>query len=298
MSLRVLRVVAETGSFTAAAQALGYTQSAISRQIAVLEASAGAALFQRRASGVVPTAAGRTLLTYASAALEQVDRAEQILHGAPPAGATVRLGVFSGVGAALLPLALAHLGRTHGEVDVVSREGSTPALVRSVRVSTLDLAVVASQPPYPPPDELRPSLETQVLLEGELRVAVAAASPLGRSGEVSLAELEDQQWIASPSTGAEPGLGVWPALARRPLVAHQARDWLTKLALVDAGLGLTTVPPALVTLVPAGVRLARVVDGPAVTRRAVLVRLPGRGSPAVEALAGSLRESAAHLPLG
>lgn len=298
MSLRVLRVVGETGSFTAAARVLGYSQSAVSRQIAVLEAAAGAVLFERRPSGVVLTEAGRTLLRHASVALDEVDRAEDILHGASPAGATVRLGVFPGVGPALLPEAVALLQRRHPEVDVVSREGSTPALVRGVRACTLDVAVVASQPPYPAPDDVRPSLETEVLLEGELLVAVPADSGLGVQQAVTMAALEGASWVGGPQAGGEPGLGIWPALPHRPAVAHEARDWLTKFALVRAGLGLTTVPPPLVALVPAGVRLVRVLDGPRVVRRAILVRLPGPGSPAVDALAAALLEAADQLPLG
>lgn len=295
--MRLLRAIAESGSFTAAAVALGYTQSAVSRQMAVLERAADARLFERQAGGVRLTAAGLTLLRHASAALDEVDRAAQVLQGADPDGGTARLGIFTSVGAVLVPEALGLMRRRRSDVQVVTREGSTPALVRSLRASTLDLAVISARPPYPAPDDQDPPLELDVLLEGDLLVAVPALGDLGRDGSVSLADLQDATWISNPQTPNEPGLGVWPALPRRPTIGHQARDWLTKLALVAGGWGITTLPSYLVALVPAGVRLVRVRDGAPVSRRVLLARPPGMVTPAVVEFADCLREAATRLPL-
>ena len=296
-SLRLLRAIAESGSFTAAAVSLGYTQSAVSRQMAVLERAADARLFERQAGGVRLTAAGLTLLRHASAALDEVDRAAQVLQGADPDGGTARLGIFTSVGAVLVPEALGLMRRRRSDVQVVTREGSTPALVRSLRASTLDLAVISARPPYPAPDDQDPPLELDVLLEGDLLVAVPALGDLGRDGSVSLADLQDATWISNPQTPNEPGLGVWPALPRRPTIGHQARDWLTKLALVAGGWGITTLPSYLVALVPAGVRLVHVRDGAPVSRRVLLARPPGMVTPAVVEFADCLREAATRLPL-
>jgi len=296
-SLRLLRAIAESGSFTAAAVALGYTQSAVSRQMAVLERAADARLFERQAGGVRLTAAGLTLLRHASAALDEVDRAAQVLQGADPDGGTARLGIFTSAGAVLVPEALGLMRRRRSDVQVVTREGSTPALVRSLRASTLDLAVISARPPYPAPDDQDPPLELDVLLEGDLLVAVPALGDLGRDGSVSLADLQDATWISNPQTPNDPGLGVWPALPRRPTIGHRARDWLTKLALVAGGWGITTLPSYLVALVPAGVRLVRVRDGAPVSRRVLLARPPGMVTPAVVEFADCLREAATRLPL-
>ncbi len=97
-SLRLLRAVAETGSFTAAAAALGYTQSTVSRQMAVLERASGSRLFERRPGGVRLTPAGVTLLRHASAALDEVDRAGRRLQGTDPAGGTLRLACSAASG--------------------------------------------------------------------------------------------------------------------------------------------------------------------------------------------------------
>lgn len=296
-SLRVLRTIADTGSFTGAAAALGYTQSAVSRQVAVLEHAAGARLFERRARGARLTPAGSTLLRHASAALDEVDHAEAVLRGGDPAVQAVRLGVFTSLGAALIPEALAVAEQRAPRLPIVTREGSTPALTRSLRASTLDIAVIAVKPPFPPPDDLRPPLSLEVLLEGELLVAVPATGDLGRDGAVTLAELQVAAWIASPRSTSEPGMGLWPALPQRPRVTHETRDWLAKLALVAAGRGVTTLPPYLVALVPDGVRLVRVADGAPITGRVVAARLPGAPRAAVETVAECLRLAAARLPL-
>lgn len=296
-SLRLLRSVAETGSFTAAAVALGYTQSAVSRQMAVLERAAAAKLFERRTGGVQLTAAGVTLLRHATAALDEVDRGERILHGAAPGAGTVSLGVFTSLGAVLVPEALSQIRRRLPDVEVVTREGSTPALIRSLRAATVDLALISSRPPYPAPDDQDPPFHLDVLLEGDLLVAVPARGDLGSDGSVTLTDLEAADWIASPSTSGEPGMGVWPTLRRRPTIKHQTRDWLSKLTLVAGGWGVTTLPPYLVGLVPSGVRLVRVSDGAPVTRRLLLARLPGTSSPAVAELADCLRGVTERLPL-
>jgi len=286
-SLRVLRAAAEYGSFTAAAAALGYTQSAVSRQIAALERAAGVALFERRAAGVRLTAAGRTMLQHASVALDQVDRAGQLVRGAAETDRVVlRLGVFTSAGAALVPDTVELMRRRAPHVDVVTREGSTPSLAAGLRASTLDVAVIGSQPPYPPPDDEDPPFELTVLLEGELVVAVPADSAIGPDGQ------------ASPHTSREPAFGAWPALQQRPAVAHQARDWLTKLTLVARGCGVTTVPPYLAQLMPPGVRLVRVADSEPIRRRASIARLPGPPSDAVAQLCSCLRDTALDLPLG
>lgn len=295
-SLRVLRAIAETGSFTGAAGTLGFTQSAVSRQVASLEHATGAKLFDRRAKGAQLTPAGAMLLRHASTALDEVDRAAQVLRGADPEATSVRLGVFTSPGAALIPQTLALAAQRSPRLLITSREASTQALMRSLRAGTVDIAVIASKPPYAPPDDQRPALVLEVLLEGDLLVAVPASGDLGIDGTVSIAELLAATWIASHPSPSEPGMGVWPALPQRPRVAHQARDWLAKLTLVASGHGVTTLPPYL-GLIPSGIRMARVIDGPPVTARVVAARLPGRPSAAISELSRCLHGVARSLPL-
>jgi DNA-binding transcriptional LysR family regulator len=266
--LRVFREVAQLGTLTAAADALGYTQSAVSRQVAALEHAVGATLLERRRDGVRLTAAGHVLLRRAVNVLTELDATARELAGLPDEGGTVRLGWFASAGAALVPRALAALRRTHPAITVKSREGSTPSLVRALRAGTLDLALLAATPPFRPFDTVSPRLRLLTLTERGLLVAVPASHPLAASSKVSVEDLRGQQWIASSAAGE---MGVWPGLDERPAIAHTARDWLAKLNLVAAGAGLTTVPAVLASAVPAGVSV-KPVDGE--PRRLVLARLP------------------------
>jgi DNA-binding transcriptional LysR family regulator len=271
-ALRVFREVAERGTLTAAATTLGYTQSAVSRQIASLERAAGTSLLERRHDGVRLTPAGRIVVRRAASVIDQVEAAARELAGLPEERGTVRLGWFATAGASLVPRALATLRLTHPAITVSTREGSTPALVRALRAGTLDLALLGSAPPFRSPDTETPALELCTLTERSLRIAVPATHSLARAEFIDVADLRGQQWIAGP--GDERVMGVWPGLDERPQIAHTARDWLAKLHLVAAGCGITTVSAALASAIPPGVRILPVRGGPAEQRRILLARAP------------------------
>ncbi|WP_312878568.1 LysR substrate-binding domain-containing protein, partial [Lentzea indica] len=107
----------------------------------------------------------------------------------------------------------------------------------------MDVALIASSPPFRAPDDEIPALEAEILAERSLRVAVPSAHPLARNDFIDIADLRGQRWIAG--SGDQLAMGAWPGLDERPVVAHTARDWLAKLRLVAAGLGITTVPAGL-----------------------------------------------------
>ncbi|MEV0410657.1 LysR family transcriptional regulator [Streptomyces sp. NPDC050448] len=291
-ALRVLRAVAEQGTFTAAAASLGYTQSAVSRQIASIERIAGSELLERRRDGVRLTAAGRVVVRRATLVLDEIDATARELSGLPAPGGTVRLGWLPSAGTTLVPRALAALRRSDPHVHVISREGTTPALVRALRAGSIDLALLASAPPFRAPDDESPPLALQTLTERALCLAVPAAHPLARGDFVDVADLRGQQWIAGPPSGPDRLMGVWPGLDERPEIVHTARDWLAKLHLVAAGCGLTTVPAALAAAAPPGVRILAVHGGPQEQRRLLLARLPQPPAEAVVRLAAALRGAA------
>ncbi|MFG1922103.1 LysR family transcriptional regulator [Cryptosporangium sp. NPDC048952] len=267
-TLRVFAEVVSRGTLTAAAGALGYTQSAVSRQIAVLERAAGVELLERRRDGVVLTGAGRIVLRHASAVLDRVASTERELAGLPVHAGTVRLGWYTSAGASLVPRAIAALRRSDPAITVTTREGTTPALVRALRASTIDLAVLASAPPFRPFDAESPAFVVETLSERALCVAVGVDHPLAGRGSVDRADLRGQRWIGGD------GMGVWPGLDERPVIAHTARDWLAKLQLVAAGCGVTTAPIALAPAAPSGVRFVPVRGEAEELRRTVLAFAP------------------------
>jgi molybdate transport repressor ModE-like protein len=270
--LRVLREVAQAGSFSAAAHSLGYSQSAVSRQVAALESVAGRRLFDRSRHGVVLTAAGTRLVASAARVLDELDAARREVGGDQVAAGPVRLGAFASAAAGLVPTALASLPR---ELKVTLREGTTPALTRSLRAGTLDLAILARTPPFRPPDSESPALELTTLSERELVIAVSAGHPFAGAHSIEVEQLKGQVWIASRSDPGDSLLGVWPGLAERPDVRYIVRDWLAKLQIVAAGLAITTLAPVTLGLLPDGVKVVSVRGEPQETRRIVLAHRPG-----------------------
>jgi DNA-binding transcriptional LysR family regulator len=272
IGLRVLREVAQSGSFSATADALGYTQSAISRQVAALEAVAGRRLCDRSRHGATLTPAGTRLLGHAVRVLDELDAARRELTGEQTAVGPVRLGAFPSAAAGLVPQALASLP---AELTVTLREGTTPALTRALRAGTLDLAILAQSPPFRPPDSESPALDVTTLSERDLVIGVPATHPFAAAGAVEVDQLVGQVWVATRSDSGESLLGVWPGLAERPDVRYVVRDWLAKLQIVAAGLAITTLAPVSLAMLPERVKVVAVRGEPQEARRVVLARRPG-----------------------
>src|ERR671932_1157055 len=140
--MRVLREVAVRGSFSAAAEALSFTQSAVSQQIAALEREAGAVLVQRSARGVRLTEAGEAVVRHTDAILARLAEAEAELEAiAGLHGGRLRLAAFESAGSTLMPLAIAGFRERHPAVELsmtlTEPEDSLPQL----RAGELDLAL-------------------------------------------------------------------------------------------------------------------------------------------------------------
>jgi DNA-binding transcriptional LysR family regulator len=290
IGLRVLREVAQAGSFSAAAHSLGYTQSAISRQVAALETVAGRRLFDRSRHGVSLTAAGTRLLASAVRVLDELDAARRDLAGEQTAARPVRLGAFAAAAAGLVPKAMASLPP---ELTVTLREGTTPSLTRALRAGTLDLAVLAQTPPFRPPDSESPALGLTTLAERELLIGVPANHPFASTQAVEVQQLEGQVWVASRSEAGESLLGVWPGLRERPDVRYVVRDWLAKLQIVAAGLAITTLAPVTLGVLHERVKIVAVRGEPQETRRIVLARQPGALDSRTARVADALTAAAA-----
>lgn len=261
LGLRVVREAARCGSFSAAADRLGYTQSAVSRQISLMEQAAGHPLFDRHARGAAPTAAGQIVVRHAEAVLAELDSTrEQLdrLTAGPPA--TVRVGAFSTAMAALVPRAVA---ATSARVPL--REGTSPRLLAAVARGRLDLAVVTET------GTLADDLEVESLLDDPLLVAVAPSHRLAGRVSAAPAEFRGERWIAGSTEHGSTLLGAWRDSGHEPDIAFVARDWVAKLGLVAAGTGITVVPGIAVPVVPANIALIRI-DHPAAVRPTRVVR--------------------------
>ena len=293
--MRVLREVAARGSFTAAAESLGYTQSAVSRQVAALESAAGTPLFERRARGVRPTEAGNALLQRAARVLDEVEQAQRDLEGlSATATGRLRIGAFPTAVASLIPRALSRFRARRPAVDVVLREGSTPSQLRRVSAGSAELAVVGVLPGSRRPRDRRIALEH--LVDDPLLLAVGRGHRLAGRRSVDIDDLSDESWIAANPKADDTFLGAWRWADWRPRVGFVAREWTAKLGLVAANLGVTVVPGLAADAVRADVALVRL-RGAKTTSREVFVatRSGAEPTPAVGSFAEQLHEAAGEL---
>ena len=279
--LRVVVEVARAGSFSGAARRLGYTQSAVSRQVAASETAAGAALFVRGARGVTTTPEGEVLLRHATRVLDNLAAAEQELAGLRDRLAgTLVVGGFPTATASLLPRAVARLLADHPGLEVRLLEASTPRQLQALRRGRLEVAVLATGEGLPDYDlgdlrltELRSDIGAGIAVpEGHLYA--------GREA-VTSADLDDQTWVVG--TGDGPEFGTWPGVTDAR-IAYAVHDWPTRLGLVAAGLGIALVPGFAAAAVPNGVRWVPVSDGvPGLGRQmwAVTAEHPGEGATAM-----------------
>lgn len=278
--LRVVREIALTGSFTAAARLLGYSQPAISRQVAAMEAAAGYPLFIREGRGVRVSPAGAVVVEHAGRVLAAVETLRQDLASLDGRLAgRIKLGVFPSAASVLAPLALARLRAEHPRLDVVLTEASTPTLLRQLRARRLAVAVVGVGAGLPDYDLA--GLDQEVVYAGGLRVAVPEGHRLAGAGVVPVAELVGETWIAGDGAGGDPQFRAWPTLTD-PHIGHVVRGWPARLGLVAADLGLCVVPELAALSIPAGVVTVGVDDPSWLGRTTVAVTPAG---PAVEVAA-------------
>jgi DNA-binding transcriptional LysR family regulator len=292
--LKVLREVAAQGSFTAAARTLGYTQSAVSRQVAGLEDAAGTPLFERTARGVHLTEAGDALLLRAGTVLDELDAAQQELAGmADLATGRLRIGAFPTAVAALVPRAMASLHRRQPGVRISLREGGTPTQLKRLSSGSLDVAVIGFLPGGEVSRDSGISLEP--LIDDPLLLAVGPDHPLAGRRTVDLDDLAGEGWIAASIDASDTMIGAWQWADWRPRVDLVAKEWTAKLGLVAAGLGVTLVPGLAAAAVRPDVALVRIRSGPA-SRQVLIATRAGRERSALASLlAEQLHDTAAEL---
>jgi DNA-binding transcriptional LysR family regulator len=289
--LAVFREVVRCGSLSAAAQALNFTQPAVSRQIAALEREAEAQLLERTPRGIRLTEAGRVLLGHAEAILDRMSAAHaQIESVARMAGGRLRIGAFQTANATVVPRAIAAFADAHPRVELSLVEAVTTDAVARLRAGDIDLAVVTRFPEFDGGD-----LAVVDLVDDELLVALPASHPLAHKARLRLRDLRDETWIEAPGGGTQPTLLAAAARAHgfEPRVRFAAEQWLSKQGLVAAGVGITLIPGLAVATVRDDIVLRSL--GAQAPRRRVVVLLPaGYRAPAVEPFVALLRAEAAE----
>src|ERR1700736_199426 len=191
--LRVLKEVAYRGSFSSAAQALSYTQSAISQQAATLGAEAGIALLHRHPRGVSLTAAEQTLVAHAEGILARLETAEAALSAiAGLRGGRLRMASFPTAGSTLMPVAIANFRASHPDVELTLAEGEPEEIVPRLRAGELDLALLFE---FAGEIELPEGMARVELLEDPLYLALPREHRLTQRKELGPEGLREGGWV-------------------------------------------------------------------------------------------------------
>ncbi len=300
----MLHEFAARGSIARTADALGYTPSAVSQQLAVLEREAGTALLDRTARSAGLTDAGRRLAAHAERILAMVEEAEADLsaHAAQPAGRVV-VTAFPSAAVAFAP-ALARSLRAHPRLSLLLRQSSAAEGLQLVRTGEVEVAIVddwtgrlaASLGGADGSEHGQGVLRYYHLVRDPLVLVVARGHPAAAPDRpVDLRALRNEPWLAAPS--GEPSRQaadrLLAAVGLTPPVPSEFEGLGTVANLVARGLGIAIMPRlavgayerrVVVRELPAGLDLAR--DVFAVARTASVLR------PSVAVIVSSLRGAA------
>ena len=301
--LRVLKEVSERGSFSAAAEALSYTQPAVSQQIAALEKRAGATLVDRTSRGVRLTDAGSALVDHAEAVLARLAAAEAELEAmAGIRGGRVRLASFPTAGASVLPPAVALFTERYPEVELSFVEREPEEAAQMLRAAELEVAIVFEYAEYNQPELERfyEGIELHRLVDDPMYLALPMGHPLANKPRVRLPDGADEVWIQESGNHSWCGRfheTACLAAGFKPKVGFRSDDYNVVQGLVAAGVGISLLPGLSLTNVRDDI-VIRSLGRDAPTRRIAAATLAGRyRSPATEAMLGILDEVAARFML-
>ncbi|WP_211588607.1 LysR family transcriptional regulator [Allorhizocola rhizosphaerae] len=252
--LKTFVVVARQGSFSAAAAELGYTQSAVSQQVALLERQIGARLLHRRP--VAPTEAGQRLLTHAAPLLLRLDAAiadVARLSAGPPAHLSIGLSPLSGTRKIFAALAAAR--QSLPRVTLSLRVSGRHELLARLASGDLDLALVDGVTAANDPLNLLDAgpLTSTTVAQSPIAVALPVAHPLADRSSLSLHQIIDALWIDAPDIATP--LAQLSALAHadrvRSALRYDGADVHTLLGLIASGSGIALLPTTACTGVAA-----------------------------------------------
>jgi DNA-binding transcriptional LysR family regulator len=236
--LEILCAIAETGSFTGAGDKLHVSQSAVSRQVLLLEDELGEPVFIRQGRGAVPTRAGQTLIALGRRLLDDLtSTVGQIRDEHRQLGGTVRIAGGMTVCLYVLPALLKQFRRAHPQVDVKLITGATPRLVRQLRTGLADLALLTL-----PIEE--PSFVVVPALREELLLVMPSDHPLAGRPKVRPKDLALEPFVLfEPQSNTRRAADrLFTEFGITPRVVLETENVEILKALVGIGMGLTIIP--------------------------------------------------------
>ncbi|GHH23129.1 LysR family transcriptional regulator [Streptomyces lanatus] len=276
--MRYVLAVAETSSFTRAAERCHIVQSALSHQVARLEKELGARLFERTSRRVRLTTAGEAFLPAARQALEAAERARaEVAAATGEIRGRLTVGSIPTVAAVDLPAVLRDYRTRHPQVRIRLRAGSSERLVEQVRDGTLDAAFLGVQPGF----RLQ-GVRDKALAQGRHVAVVAPDHPLAAEQEVDLGLLAEEVFVdfADGSAARAQSDQAFAAAGLRREVAFEVSGVELMVRMVRHGLGIALLPAAFTGELH-GLRCVPITDGPMRTEHLVW----GRSTPSPAASA-------------
>jgi len=295
--LRVLAALADRGSFSGAADALDYTQSAVSKQVAALEREVGAQLVVRELRPVGLTPAGEALARHARVVLEQLAAAEAEVEAiAALEAGRLRVGTYASAGATLVVQAVAAFRKLHPGVELTLIEAGRDKLVEAVRSGELDVAAVFDFPALGLTVDR--GLEARHLLDESHDLLLPPDHRVARRPKVAISDLRDEDWIF-PTLGPDSPTqklftAACAAAGYEPRIVFRVNDCEMYQALVAAGVGVGFLPRLALHPIHPGVVVKPVAKAPG--RRILAIALPGVRNGAVEVFLELLEGFAAAYP--
>jgi molybdate transport repressor ModE-like protein len=251
--LRVVRAIADAGSITGAATALGYSQPAVSQQIKRLEQRLGVAVVERVGRSVRLTDAGRVLARHATAVTTALDAAAgELAELRGLRSARVRLMGFPSASPTIVPRLLADLAQRHPGISLTYVEAEPPEAVDAVRGDRTDIALTFSYPgdrddPHGPSAR---GLAVRTVGTDPLVGVLPAGHPAAGSGEFDVAALADADWIAGCPRCRGHLLELCGRAGFAPRIAFETDNVVAVEGLVAQGIGVATLPRMAVDSFP------------------------------------------------
>ncbi|HUC00131.1 MAG TPA: LysR family transcriptional regulator [Solirubrobacterales bacterium] len=241
--LNVFREVVDHGSFSAAADALSYSQSAVSQAIATLEGELGTALIERRRGGVRPTPAGAALAAHVGGILARMDSAEnEVAAIARGRGGRLRTASFPTAGSTLMPQAIAAFRASHPGVEVTLAEGEPEEIAPRLRAGEFDLVLLFEFEGVG--ERLGTGMRRYELRDDPLHLALPREHPLAQRQRIELSDLREEAWVqtSAQSPCAKHVIRSCHAAGFEPTVSFESDDYQTVQGLVAAGVGVALIP--------------------------------------------------------
>ena len=273
---RVLLCAIDKGSITAAAEAMGYTISGVSRMMAALEGEMGFPLLRRGREGVVPT---RECLRLLPSLREMVAQAEQCRQMAGELrgvmSGTIAIGTFSSVATHWLPNMITRFQADYPNIDFELLMGNYPEIEQWIMQGRADCGFLRLP--------TRPELETVCLAQDELMAVLPEQHPLARLSVVPAAMLAQEPFILLDKAGSRDRdvMQVFERIGVIPKIRFATLDDYAVMSMVEHGLGVSILPQLVLRRIPYRIAL-RSLEQPAFRQIGLAMRRGEELSPAAK----------------